>query len=70
MEPGEALSAASQDSGALAGFAGVVDSSERTIWIADAGRDGKRFVLRANETLTAFVEIESAIRATKYSSDR
>jgi hypothetical protein len=55
---------------ALAGFAGVVDSSERTIWIADADRDGKRFVLRANETLTAFVEIESAIRATKYSSDR
>jgi hypothetical protein len=38
-----------------------VDSRERTIWIADAHRgDGKRFVLRANEKLTAFLELESA----------
>jgi hypothetical protein len=36
----------------------------RTIWIADAHRgDGKRFVVRADENLTAFVELESAIRA-------
>ena len=35
----------------------------RTIWIADAHRDdGKRFVVRADEKLTAFVELESAIR--------
>jgi len=34
----------------------------RTIWIADAHRDdGKRFVARANEKLTAFIELESAI---------
>jgi hypothetical protein len=34
----------------------------RTIWIADAHRDdGKRFVVRADEKLTAFVELESAI---------
>jgi hypothetical protein len=34
------------------------------IWIADAHRgDGKRFVVRADEKLTAFVELESAIRA-------
>ncbi len=34
-----------------------------TIWIVDAHRrDGKRFVVRANEKLTAFVELESAIR--------
>jgi hypothetical protein len=33
------------------------------IWIADAHRgDGKRFV-RADEKLTAFMELESAIRA-------
>ena len=33
-------------------------------WIADAHRDdGKRFVVRADEKLTAFVELESAIRA-------
>ena len=40
------------------------DSQGRTIWIADAHRDnGKRFVVRADEKLTAFVELESAIRA-------
>jgi len=41
-----------------------VDSNGRTIWIADAHRgDGKRFVVRADEKLTAFVELESVIRA-------
>ena len=34
----------------------------RTIWIVDAHRvDGKRFVVRADEKLTAFLELESAI---------
>jgi hypothetical protein len=38
------------------------DSIGRTIWIADAHRDdGKRFVVRANEKLTAFIELESVI---------
>jgi len=32
-----------------------------TIWIADAHRDGKRFIVRADEKLTAFVELERAI---------
>ncbi len=41
----------------------TVDCSGRTIFVADAHRDGKRFVVRANEKLTAFVELESAIRA-------
>jgi hypothetical protein len=42
----------------------AVDSNGRTIWIADAHRgDGKRFVVRAGEKLTAFVELESAICA-------
>jgi hypothetical protein len=32
-----------------------LDCEERTIWIADAHRgDGKRFVVRADEKLTAF----------------
>ena len=40
-----------------------MDSNERTIWIADAHReDGKRFVVRADEKLTAFLELESVIR--------
>jgi hypothetical protein len=34
----------------------------RTIWIADAHRYGKRFVVRADEKLTAFLELEAAIR--------
>jgi len=45
------------------GCVSTVDSSGRTIWIADAHRsDGNRFVVRADETLTAIVELESAIR--------
>jgi hypothetical protein len=40
-------------------------ANERTIWIADAHRNnGERFVVRANEKLTAFLELETAIRAT------
>jgi hypothetical protein len=34
----------------------------RKIWIADAHRDdGKRFIVRADEKLTAFLELEKAI---------
>jgi hypothetical protein len=37
----------------------AVDSEGRTIWIADAHRgDGKRYVVHADELLTAFVELE------------
>ena len=36
----------------------------RALWIADAHRDdGKRFVVRADEKLTAFLELESVIWA-------
>src|SRR4030095_13803386 len=39
-----------------------VDCNGRTIWIADAHRDdGKRFVVRADEILTAFLELESML---------
>jgi hypothetical protein len=48
------------------GYVSAIDSQGRTIWIADAHRDdGKRFIVRADEILTAFVELELAIRATK-----
>jgi hypothetical protein len=41
-----------------------LDFNGRTIWIADVHRDdGKRFVVHADEKLTAFVEPESAICA-------
>ena len=39
------------------GSISAVDSSGRTIWISDAQRDdGKRFVARADETLTTFLK--------------
>jgi len=39
-----------------------VDRKGRTIWIADAHRDdGKRFIARADEKLSAFVELERQV---------
>jgi hypothetical protein len=44
------------------GCVSAIDSNGRTIWIADAHRgDGKRFVVRADEKLTAFLELESTM---------
>jgi hypothetical protein len=46
------------------GCVSAIDSNGRTIFVGDAHRDGgKRFVVRADEKLTAFVELESAICA-------
>jgi hypothetical protein len=46
------------------GCVSALDCEGRTIWIADAQRDdGKRFVARADEKLTAFLELESAMCA-------
>ena len=42
------------------GCVSAIDFNERTIWIVDAHRgDGKRFIVRADEKLTAFVELEA-----------
>jgi len=44
----------------------AVDSNGGTGWIADAHRDdGKRYVVHAEEKLTAFLKLETAIRAAK-----
>jgi hypothetical protein len=41
----------------------AVDSEGRTLWIVDAHRDdGKCYAVRSDEMLTAFLELESAIR--------
>jgi len=41
----------------------AIDSEGRTIWIADAHcDDGKRFIVRADEILTAFLELEGQIK--------
>jgi len=46
------------------GYVSAIDSKRRTIWIVDAHRgDGNRYVVRADEKLTAFLELESAILA-------
>jgi hypothetical protein len=46
------------------GCVSAIDFNGRTIFVADAHRgDGKRFVVRADEKLMAFLELESAIRA-------
>ena len=38
----------------------ALDSNGRTIWIMDAHRDGgKRFVVHADEMLTAFFELDA-----------
>jgi hypothetical protein len=42
------------------GWVSAIDSEGRTIWIADAHRDGKHFVVHADDRLTAFLELERA----------
>jgi len=50
------------------GCVSAIDSNGRTIWIADAHRgDGKRFIVRADEKLTTFLELE---RITYHDSHR
>jgi hypothetical protein len=45
------------------GWVSAFDLEGRTIWIVDAHGYGKRFVVRAEEILTAFVELERTIYA-------
>ena len=52
------------DAGWSWGCVSAVDARGRTIFFADAHRgDGQRFVVRADEKLTALLELETAIRA-------
>ena len=43
------------------GWVSALDLEGRTIWIVDAHGYGKRFIVHADETLTAFVELQRAI---------
>jgi hypothetical protein len=43
------------------GWVSALDLEGRTIWIVDAHGYGKRFIVRADEILTAFVELQRAI---------
>jgi hypothetical protein len=42
------------------GWVSALDSNGRTIWIVDAHGYGRRFIIRAEEILTAFLELELA----------
>jgi hypothetical protein len=56
------MMAKSTASGCSLGWVSAIDSQGRTIWIADASRgDGKRFIVRANEKLAAFLELDAAV---------
>ncbi len=45
------------------GSVAAIDSNGRTIWITDAHRDdGHRFIVHADEKLTAFLELERVTR--------
>jgi hypothetical protein len=44
------------------GCVATINSSGKTIFVADAHRDdGRRFVVHADEKLTAFMELERAV---------
>ena len=43
------------------GWVSALDSEKRTIWVVDAHGYGKRFIVRADEILTAFLELQTAI---------
>ena len=43
------------------GWVSAVDRDGRTIWIADAHRDGKRFVVHADEMVTAFCDLQHQV---------
>jgi hypothetical protein len=43
------------------GWVSALDDYGQTVWIVDAHGYGKRFVVRADERLTAFMELERTI---------
>lgn len=44
------------------GWVSAIDDNRRRIWIVDAHRDRMRFIVPADEKLTASLELEAAIR--------
>jgi hypothetical protein len=53
------------------GWVSAIDSEGRTIWIVDAHRgNGKRFVARSDEKLTAFLELEASIENISQATER
>ena len=51
-----------KEAGWSLGWVSAFDLEGRTIWIVDAHRDdGKRFIVHADEKLSAFVELEREV---------
>ena len=50
-----------KEAGWSLGWVSALDVEGRTIWIVDAHGYGKRFIVRAEEILTAFLELQRAI---------
>jgi hypothetical protein len=48
------------------GWVSALDLQGRTIWIVDAHGYGKRFVVRADEKLSAFVELERQVLTVSF----
>ena len=49
------------DAGFSLGWVSALDFEGRTIWIVDAHGYGKPFIVRGDELLTAFLELERAV---------
>ncbi len=48
------------------GCVSALDRNRRTIWIVDAHRDdGKRFIGRSDEKISAFLELEKQVASAK-----
>ena len=61
MKHWEIIAANLQNAGFSLGWLSAVDHEGRTIWVVDAHGYGKRFIVRADGILTAFVELQRAI---------
>jgi hypothetical protein len=48
------------------GWVSAEDREGRTIWIVDAHGYGKRFIVRADEKLSAFVELERQVLSVTF----
>jgi len=49
------------DAGWSLNWVSALDCEGRTIWIVDAHGYGKRFIVRAEEKLTTFTELQRAV---------
>jgi hypothetical protein len=49
------------DAGWSVGWVSALDLEGRTIWIVDAHGYGMRFIVRADEILTAFLDLQSTV---------